>query len=163
MQPDPEKETIGSLRAMREVLDHAATVDEAVALLQSYNIDMGGGPPIHYLIADASGRAVLVEFYQGEMVVIPNEEAWLQATNFLRSSAGQSPEGLCDRHDRMSERLSESGGELPAQEAMVLLAEVAQGNTQWSVVYGMSSGDVGVVMGRRYDEPYTFHLHSGGE
>jgi len=163
MQPAPGKETIGSLRAMREVLDHAGNVDEAVAVLESYNIDMGGGPPIHYLIADASGRAALVEFHRGEMVVIPNEEAWLQATNFLRSSAGESPEGQCRRYDRMSERLSEARGQIPARGAMDLLADVAQGNTQWSVVYGMSSGDVDVVMGREYGEQYTFHLHSRGE
>ena len=163
MEPDPDKETIGSLRAIREALDHAANVDEAVAVVGSFNIDMGGGPPLHYLIADASGRGVLVEFYEGEMVVIPSEESWLQATNFLRSSVVDSPEGQCHRYDRMSERLSEARGKLPAREAMDLLSEVAQGNTQWSVVYGMSSGVVGVVMGRHYEALHSFHLRTGGE
>ncbi len=89
MRPDPGKETIGSLGIIREMLDHAANVDEAVAILQSYNVDMEGGPPLHYLMADRSGRAVLVEFYQGEVVLMPNEDPWHQATNFLRASAGE--------------------------------------------------------------------------
>ncbi len=93
MRPDPDKETIGSLMVIRKILDQAGDVDEAVAILQSYNIDMGGGPPLHYLIADPSGRSVLVEFYQGQLVLIPNERPWHMATNFLRASAGESAGG----------------------------------------------------------------------
>jgi hypothetical protein len=158
MQPDPNKETIGSLGVIREMLDHAASVDEAVDILTSYNVDMGGGPPIHYLVADASGRAVLIEFYQGEIVVTANEEPWHRATNFLRAEAGESTEGWCWRYDRIGERLSESGGRLATDEALELLADVAQGNTQWSLVYGMSSGQVSVVMGRDYEQVHTFQL-----
>ena len=163
MRPDPNKETIGSLMVIREMLDHASNVDEAVAIMQSYNVDFEGGPPIHYLIADSSGRSVLVEFYQGEMVVIPNETPWHQATNFLRASAGESAEGECWRYDKLSQRLTEAEGRLTVQDAMYLLAEVAQGSTQWSVVYGMSTGDVNVTMGREYDNVHTFPLILAGE
>jgi hypothetical protein len=157
MQPDPHKETAGSLGVVRKMLDHASNVDEAVAILQSYNIDFQGGPPLHYLIAAPSGRSVLVEFYQGEMVVIPNETAWHLATNFLRASAGESAEGRCWRYDRISQRLIEAGGQMTMQEAIDLLEEVSQGSlTQWSVLYGMSTGDVNVAMGRQYDKLHTF-------
>ncbi len=57
VRPDPDKETIGSLMVIREMLDHARNVDEAVAILEAYNIETRGGPPLHYLIADRSGRA----------------------------------------------------------------------------------------------------------
>ena len=163
MRPDPNKETIGSLMVIRKMLDHASNVDEAVAILQSYNIDFEGGPPIHYLIADSSGRSVLVEFYQGEMVVMPNETSWHLATNFLHASAGESAEGKCWRYDKISQRLTQAEGQLTAQDAMHLLAEVAQGSTQWSVVYGMSTGDVNVTMGRQYDTLHTFPLSLAGE
>jgi len=163
MRPDPNKETVDSLGVIRKMLDGASNVDEAVAILQSYNIDMQGGPSIHYLIADSSGRSLLVEFYQGEMVVIPNETPWHQATNFLRASAGQSAEGKCWRYDKISQRLTEAEGQLTVQDAMYLLAEVAQGGTQWSVVYGMSTGDVNVVMGQKYENVHTFPLSLAGE
>lgn len=162
MRRDPDKETIGSLGVIRRILDHARTVDEAVAILQSYNVDMGGGPPIHYLIADPSGRAVLVEFYQGEMVVMPNEQPWHQATNFLRASV-ESAAGQCWRYDRISQRLTAAGGRMTPSDALDLLAAVAQNSTQWSILYEMSTGDVRVVMGKKYDDQHAFHLSLAGE
>ncbi|MGA9348432.1 MAG: C45 family peptidase [Anaerolineae bacterium] len=163
MRPDPDKETIGSLMVIRKMLDHASNVDEALAILQSYNVDFTGGPPLHYLIADSSGRSVLVEFYQSEMVIMPNETPWHLATNFLRASAGESAEGQCWRYDKISQRLTEAEGQLTAQDALDLLSQVSQEGTQWSVVYGMSTGDVNVTMGQKYDNVYTFPLKFAGE
>jgi len=158
MPYDQDKESIGSLGVIRQMLDHAANVDEAVAILQSYNVDMGGGPPIHYLIADSSGRAVLVEFYEGEMVVISNETDYHLATNFLRASVGESAAGQCQRYDELSQRLAETEGRMTARDGMNLLEEVSQGGTQWSVVYEIGSGNVNVVMGREYDDAHVLHL-----
>ncbi len=158
MKSNPSKETIGSLMVIRNMLDYAWNVDEAIAILGSYNIDFEGGPAIHYLIADPSGRAALVEFYQGEMIVIPNNEPWHQATNFLRAGAGETPEGRCWRYDKISEQLSASNGKLTPQEAMDLLADVSQEETQWSIVYGISENGVNVVMGGDYGEALTYQL-----
>jgi len=158
MRPDPSKETLDSLMVIREMLDHARDVDQAVAILGSYNINMGGGPPLHYLVADASGRAALVEFYQGEMHVIPNQAAWHLATNFLRASAGDAPEGRCWRYDTLEQRLSQAQGRITPAEAMALLADVSQGATQWSVVYEMRDGAVNVAMERAYGNVHTFEL-----
>ena len=58
------------------MLDHARDVDEAVAILESHNIDFEGGPPVHYLMADATRKSVLVEFYRGEMNIFENEQPW---------------------------------------------------------------------------------------
>jgi hypothetical protein len=160
MPRDPSKETIGSLQIIREMLDHAANVDEAVSVLQRYNLDMGGGPPLHYLIADSAGRAVLVEFYEGELVVIPNEEPWHLATNFLRSAVGDEPQSQCPRYARIYEQLAEAQGRITPQEAMEILKGVAQPSTQWSIVYGMSSGEVEVVMGKKYGEGHRFQMRN---
>jgi hypothetical protein len=54
---------------------------------------------------------VLVEFYEGEMVVIPNDTPWHQATNFLRAAVGASPEGVCWRHDAISAQLEQTMGQ----------------------------------------------------
>jgi hypothetical protein len=163
MRPDPDKETTGSLRVIREMLDHASNVDEAVAILQSYNIDFEGGPPLHYLVADPSGRSVLVEFYQGEMAIMSNETPWHVATNFLRASVGESAAGQCWRYDRLSQQLTDAQGRMTTQGAMQLLSDVSQEGTQWSIVYRMSTGDVNVTMGRQYDTPHIFHLGLTGE
>jgi hypothetical protein len=156
MVPDPEKATTGSLRIIRMILDQAANVDEAVAILQSHNIDIAGGPPLHYLIADRTGSSVLVEFYQGEMIVIANQEPWHQATNFLRTEAGGLDAGICWRYDTIYQRLVDTAGEISAEQAMDLLQDVSQQGTQWSVVYGISTGEIMVSMGRQYETVHAF-------
>ncbi|HWQ21754.1 MAG TPA: carcinine hydrolase/isopenicillin-N N-acyltransferase family protein [Clostridia bacterium] len=158
MQPDPDKDTVDSLMVMRLILDQAASVDEAVAVLRRYNIDWGGGPPLHYLIADRSGRAALVEFYQGSVHVIPNDKTWHLATNFLVTSVTGGVSEQCDRYDKASQTLSASAGSLNAQDAMSLLETVSQPHTQWSVVYQMNTGDVSITMGRKYGHSNTFQL-----
>ena len=158
MTPDPAKITIDSLGIMRQILDHARDVDEAVALFESYNVDMGGGPPLHYLLADRSGHSVLVEFYQGEMVLVPNDEPWHLATNFLLSSVRDPSEGRCWRYDRIAQGLVQAEGRLSSQEGMDLLSQASQGLTQWSVVYGLSTGEVQVAMGQQYELLHAFHL-----
>ncbi len=163
MVSDPEKQTIGSLLVIREILDHAGDVDEAVSVLESYNIDYGDAPALHYMIADASGQAALVEFYQSEMHVLYNQNAWHQATNFLRASTGESGEGHCWRYDVISERLVSSTGMLSSQDAVDLLEEISQVETQWSIVYGMSTGDIQVAMGQAYDDVHLLHFRLAEE
>jgi hypothetical protein len=153
---DTSKPTIGSIGIIRQSLDHARDVDEALKIFEQYNIDFGGGPPIHYLLADPSGKAVLIEFYQGEMIQLPNEAAWHMATNHLRCIA--EGDGGCPRYRTISARLTNSNGKLDPQAAMQLLSEVKQGMTQWSTVYNMTSGDINVAIAGIYDNVYSFHL-----
>ena len=157
-QPDPAKETFGSLGIIREMLDHARDVDEAVAILDSHNIDFEGGPPVHYLMADATRKSVLVEFYRGEMNIIENDQPWHLATNFLLSSVDDPKDGNCWRYDTLDARLNETQGRLDPESAMDLLADVSQNITQWSVVYQMAQGEVSVAMGRDYAQVHDFML-----
>ena len=157
---DPGKPTIDSLEVMRAILDHAGSVDEAVAILGQYNIDWEGGPPLHYLVADRSGRAALVEFHGGQIIVLPNAGPWHAATNFTRSAVAGDAAGQCQRYDTLVRRLTDAGGKLAPRDALGLLQAVAQTEsaTQWSVVYDMSTGQVDVVMGQAYDRARSFRL-----
>ena len=114
----------------------------------------------HYLVADRSGRSALVEFYGGEIAVLPNADPWHAATNFTRSAVTGDAAGQCPRYDTLIRRLTDAGGALDPGDALGLLQAVAQTQsaTQWSVVYGMSTGRVEVVMGRSYSQVYTFQL-----
>jgi hypothetical protein len=134
-------------------------VEEAVAILQGYNIAFGGGPPLHYLIAEPAGQSALVELYQGELVITRNTEPWHLATNFLVASIQNgSPEESCWRYDLISEELAGQAGRLGQGAALDLLSSVSQPNTQWSIVYGMSSGEITVAMGRRFSHSLELAL-----
>ncbi|MBN2001857.1 MAG: linear amide C-N hydrolase [Anaerolineae bacterium] len=154
---DPGKPTIGSVGILRTMLDYAGNVDEAVEILQGYNLEMQGGETLHYLLADASGKAVLVEFTKGEVILFPNTAPWHQATNFLVAGVAD-PYAQCHRYNALSARLSETGGKLTTAEALDLLKSVRQSGTQWSVVYGIHTGTVDIAMGRDYKNIHHFDL-----
>lgn len=154
--PDPEKETIDSLHVIRMILDGAASIEEALKIFQTFNIDWGSGPALHYLVADASGRSALVEFSKGELVVHHNQDPWQAATNFLVSEASTAPATHCWRYGLITEQIETSNGSLTAAKAMSLLEAVSQTNTQWSVVYRISAGEVQIVMGREYSNLHRF-------
>jgi hypothetical protein len=154
---DPDKATLGSLRIIRAVLDGAATVEQALEILQSYNIDFEGGPSIHYLVADAQGRAALLEHQGGEIHILFNEQPWHQATNFL-NSAFESQDGQCWRYDTISAQMETTQGMLTPASAMNLLQNVSQGSTQWSVIYGISTGEIHVALGGDYQSAHIFQL-----
>lgn len=162
--PDPDKETIGSIQVVREVLDYAGNVAEAKTIFQKYNLEWGSAPTMHYLVADRTGQAVLIEDSGEEQVMIPNQDPWHLATNFLVDQAGDNPEGRCWRYKRISSRLAEVEGRLSVAESIVLLSQVSQNNqsasTQWSVVYSLHTGEMQLVLGRQYTESHSFSLFS---
>jgi len=156
---DSRKVTIDSLAAIRLLLDRAQSVDEALSLLEAYNIDWGSGPPLHYLIADSGGDSAVVEFVDGEMKVLRNEQPWQVATNFVLS--GHSPASAlrqCDRYAAARETLERAQGQMSQEEAMALLKVVSQPNTIWSIVYDMESGQIAVAMSHDYAQTHYFKL-----
>lgn len=162
---DPQKRTVGSLGIIRLMLDHARNTDEAVAVLRDHNIDFTGGPPLHYLIADPSGRSAVVEFIDGTMQVTWNDSPWQIATNFFVTGASDAAKALDGRYATANARLQQTQGQISPQDAMDLLRQVQQDITQWSIVYNMSTGDISVALGRNYENVHSFHLartHAAG-
>lgn len=155
---DAQRQTISGLNAIRLMLDYAKDVKGAVALLSDYNIAFGG-PPLHYLIADATGRSAVVEFVDGQMRVLFNDVPWQVSTNFVISEAGSGDDDVrCWRYSSAHEALEDANGCLSREQAMALLEEVSQPGTLWSIAYGISSGDVDIVMSRQYSSVHRFRL-----
>ncbi len=155
---DPNRPTLISNQLMRAILDHAKDVNEAVALIQQYNPFF---PVVycHLHIADASGGSAVVEYVDGRMVLVRNDESWQVSTNFLLSETVPVPETLDYwRYNKLSEHLGKTEGHLSKDEAMSLLKGTSQDTTVWSVVYNLSTGDIQVAMGRDYEQVHTFRL-----
>jgi len=167
MPHDPQKETIDSLMIIREMLDHARDVGEALEIMKRYNISWEGGPALHYLLADPSGQALLVEFVDGEMRVLPNHQPWHLATNFLLSMDPNNKQANCWRYEIIEDTLVEFNGKLTAKQAIDLLGEVswesATHATQWSIVYDMNSAEAHVAVGRNYERTHSFSMKDSGQ
>ncbi|KAA3656766.1 MAG: linear amide C-N hydrolase [Calditrichaeota bacterium] len=149
MQPD--KVTIGELQLIRLVLDYAASTEEAVALIKQYNIRMEE-PPIHYLIADSSGRSVIVEFNGGEMEIIENTAPWQVTTNFVISGLQNWQEAPCWRYTTTYQSLQESEGVLQENTAFYLLQKASVPTTRWSTVFDLKSGHLKLAVGRNFEK-----------
>jgi hypothetical protein len=161
-RPDirPDRPTVGSIGIMRLLLDQARTVPEAVAILQRYNIDFTGGPPLHYFVADAAGDSAVIEFVDGTTRVLPREKSWQLMVNFQLADATAEERAADWRYRTGSSRLEAAHGRLDWQESLALLRDLRQGHTQWSAVYEPRTGAVHVTTGQRYDRVH--HLRVPG-
>ena len=147
---------IDEIAAIRLMLDCARDVEEALDLLREYNVMMLE-PPVHYLLADASGDSAVVEFIDGEMHVI-NGESYQLVTNFIVTGSNAPYHTGCERYDAVYRGLVASDGFIDPVEAMSLLHASSQDSTIWSTVYDQARGEVNVAMGRDYLDVHTFTL-----
>ena len=152
---------IGELGLIRVLLDRAASVAEALSLMEGYDVELED-PPIHYFLADRSGDAAVVEYLGGRPRVFRSGKRWQLATNFLLAEVPEEGRGAaCWRYARAAARLEAAGGTLSAAEAMDLLGEVSQPSTRWSAVYDLGSGALELALGRDYGRTLRLSLSGG--
>ena len=68
-QTDPNKNDVTTTVAVRYILDNAASVAEAVEILEGFNMHNVFNTAYHYAIADNTGKSVVVEYINNEMKV----------------------------------------------------------------------------------------------
>lgn len=174
-----ERVDITTTTAIRMMLDHCATVDEAVALLGTYDMHASGGRSYHFQIADASGKSVVVEYIGDEMSVLEPGDAttagapaegktYMAATNFLLTPGEYDFGGGEDRYATVVGALDATNGVMDEQRAMDTLKSVSREvkvkdngevfQTQWSVVYNLDRGTAQICMGGKYDEVHELKI-----
>ena len=155
---DPNKVNIVFLAAIRLMLDKAQSVDEAISLLEAYNIIY---LQQHLLIADALGNSAVVEFVDGEIKVIRSKKPWQVSTNFILSGNLESLRSVCPRYDTLNRTLEYVHGRISTEKAMSLLKDVSQhdtGKTIYSMVYNLVSGEIDIAVDRNFDHLYPYDL-----
>ena len=181
-----DKPDLTTTTAIRLLLDRAANVDEAIELLKQYDMNSSIGAAHHFAIADKSGKSVVVEYVNGEMLVA---ETNIVTNHYLADSPkkGVGDEESHLRFDRVSEFIGPdfvlAGGfgahgtwvvQLPFQEALRLIAPVSQsqikklypqasgvGNavTLWSIVYAPGKQWADFYFREDYDNGHRLFLH----
>jgi len=167
---ESDKVDINSTTAIRMLLDKAATVDEAIALLKKYDMHDSANSCFHYQITDAVGNSAIVEYVNNEMHVLKPEGKYQACTNFYLTPGpkynfgdGQS------RYSIVINGLKTKKGVMTAQAGMNLLKAAKMHdwkdsktgviyNTQWSAVYNNSSKSVDLAVGQKYGKVYHYSV-----
>ncbi len=162
-----DKPDLTTTTAIRLLLDRAADVDEAVALLQQYDMNSSIGSAHHLSLADASGKSVVVEYVDGEMLVTETKVV----TNHYLSDCEKQGVGSEQSHIRFDTLCAYTG---PAGEMEVrdLLESVAQKNypqsedhcekTMWSIVYCPEGRCADFYFAENYEHDYGLLLLEKG-
>ena len=134
------KTPLTTTTAIRLLLDKAANVDEAIRLLRQYDMHSSNKMAHHLSIADATGKSVVVEYVDGEMLVTETKVV----TNHYLSNCKKQGVGSEQSHKRY-DTLAAVTSPADAEKVRGLLESVAQKNfpqaadgyekTMWSIVY----------------------------
>ena len=162
IQQDTGKPDITTTTAIRLMLDKAANVEEALALLEEYDLHASMNYMIHFAIADNSGSSVAVEYVNNEMLV--TETPIL--TNFYLAEGEKQGVGTQQSHTRfdiLTETLKENSS-MTALEVRDALDSVSKDNfgefesTEWSVVFDQSALTATYYFRENYKSGYYCQL-----
>ena len=172
------KQKILTTLAIRLVLDRAATTQEAVDLLNSYDMLATSGRDYHFFVVDASGDGRVLE-YDPEQEGRPLRWTAMPAiTNFYgcytylvkpNQRNGIYGHGK-ERYDAIMDVLAirDPDGNIPADTAWRALQASAQdpnpvdvtSNTQWSLVYDDTALTAQIALRRHWDDVLYYDLNT---
>ena len=152
-----KRAALNELQWIQYQLDNCASIEEVLATDKKIRIDRDNAVPLHYLVADASGKAATIEFLDGKTVVHHGNELRVPV---LTNSTYQSSVAQLDP----STRVKESNNSLDRfTKACTMLQQYQQGNnatapvdyafnilnnvsqaqyTKWSIVYDISNRQI---------------------
>ena len=168
VRQDTGKPVISTTLAIRLVLDRAATTEEAVELLRSYDMYSSAGRDYHFYITDASGDGRVVEYdcesETRELVATPSEAV----TNFFiiykEKALPNQKNGIYghgrERYDAVMKVLEEEKGNYTNDTVWKAMKSAAQSpnpddvtsNTQWSVSYNNTDLTAEIAIRRNWED-----------
>ena len=157
----PDLTTTG---AIRYLLNNAANVDEALDLLKGIDMHSDIGSAHHFAMADASGKSVVVEYVDNQMVVV---ESPAVANHYLCEAKHNV--GLMEgdnRYDNLCEKYDQTHGVMDMNTLTEAIKAVSQPEvkgkflgTAWTMVMDLKNPSVTYYSRRHFNKP--FHLKLG--
>lgn len=143
--------------AIRQILDYCATVDEALELLKNSDMHSSADMMHHFSISDASGKSVVVEYVNNEMVV--SETAVV--TNFYITEAAPDrakTENNVWRFDTLKNTLDAANGIMSVADIKAALTSVWD-DTQWSIVYNQTDLTIDFYFRQNGEKAYSYSFN----
>ena len=156
------KTGITTTTAVRLLLNNAADVEEAVALLETYDLHASFGYMVHFALSDAKGNHVVVEYVDNEMVVTQTPVV----TNFYLADGEKHGIGTSQSHERydlLMETLKEQET-LSESDMRDALERVSKHNyddgetTEWSIIFHQTTKEAVYFHREDYGQAYRISL-----
>lgn len=172
---DTGKPDLTTTTAIRLLLNQAADVEEALALLGQYDMHSSMGMMVHFALTDRSGRSVVVEYVDNEMVVTDTPAV----TNFYLADGRKQGIGTAQSHTRyeiLMKRLEEDET-MDMEQVRDALDSVSKDefgaagspphgrsaesfeSTEWSIVFNLNSGEARYYHRENYENCYVFTVN----
>lgn len=160
---DTDKPDLTITSAIRLLLDKAATVDEAVALLEQYDMNSSIGSAHHFSITDATGKSVVIEYVDNKMYVT---ETKVVTNHYLSDSEknGVGSDNSKLRYQILYDSYQENGGIMSKDQVLECLKSVSASQydtgeiSQWSIVWDVENKTVDYYWNEDYDTKYEYSL-----
>lgn len=159
---DTDKPDLTTTTAVRLLLNKAADVDEALALLEQYDLHASMGMMVHFALADTAGRAVVVEYIDNQMVITETPVV----TNFYLAEGIKHGIGTRQSHERYDilTQALENHPAMTMEEVRDAMDSVSKDNfnefesTEWTAVFDLSTGESHYYHRENYENRYTFSI-----
>ena len=157
-----EKSDLTTTTAVRLLLNKAASVDEALDLLRQYDLHASMGMMIHFALADTTGKGVVVEYINNEMVVTETPVV----TNFYLAEGTKHGIGTQQSHERYN-ILTQTLADHPTmtmEDVRDAMDSVSKDDfnefesTEWSAVFDLNTGTAHYYHRENYENRYTFSI-----
>ena len=159
---DRGKPDITTTTAIRLMLDKAASVGEALELLDSHDLHGSYGYMVHFALADRTGRSVAVEYVGNEMKIIPTPVL----TNFYLDQGPKMGTGSRQSHERYEilSGLLEGSAAMNRNDVRSALSRVSKNNfeqfltTEWSIIFDQENLNAWYYHREDFSRGYQFSI-----
>ena len=153
-----DKIDLTTTTAIRLILDQAATVNEASALLEQHDMNSDIGRGHHLAISDAAGKSVVVEYINNVMYVTETKVV----TNHYLTKGDKYGIGNDESHARFDKVMTmddEVGSIMDTNQLRDAMQNVSyEKETQWSIVFDMENKALDFYWQRQFDNPHHFEM-----
>lgn len=162
IEQNTDKPDITTITAVRLLLNQAANVEEAITLLEQYDLHASMGMMVHFAMADADGESVVVEYVDNEMVITQTPIV----TNFYFAEGEKHGIGTAQSHmryDLLDQKLGNNKA-MSETEVRDALDSVSKDNfegyesTEWSIVMNQKTKEMTYYHRENYKTGYSFSV-----
>ncbi|UCE24663.1 MAG: linear amide C-N hydrolase [Candidatus Zixiibacteriota bacterium] len=159
--PGSDKEPVFVTFLVRKILDRASNIEEAVSLVEDFipfDLDKNS-LNTHFLVADSSGRSVILEYAQDQWRTVYPDKSWQVLTNKpVYNVPDTDLRDKCWRYRSISETLENAETAVDWETGMKILQDVTQKGTTWSVVYSTPTRELFFSVYQTWDVIYKLRI-----